>query len=164
MKDIKAIHSIFSDSETMGFWPSPFSAKQSTSWVEINAQRHLLTGMGRWVVELKSSGKLIGDAGIIRTSINGTEENDLGYIISAKHWKKGYGFEASKAVFDYGFNHLNLDRLCANMPVDHNASRSSAEKLGMSLEKEFRNEKNRSILTCLYAAASSYNKLASKLK
>ena len=50
----------------------------------------------------------------------------------------------------YGFGTLQLRRICANMPVDHIASRRVAESLGMRLEKQFENKRNRNILTCLY--------------
>jgi RimJ/RimL family protein N-acetyltransferase len=51
----------------------------------------------------------------------------------------------------YGFEELQLPRLCANMPADHISSRRVAEKLGMRLEKEFINRRNRDVLTCLYS-------------
>ncbi len=50
----------------------------------------------------------------------------------------------------YGFDTLQLHRSCANMPVDHIASRRVAERLDMRLEKLFENTRNRNILTCLY--------------
>ena len=43
-----------------------------------------------------------------------------------------------------------MQRIIANMPVDHLASRAVAERLGMRLERTFVNPKNRGFETCLY--------------
>ncbi|WP_442601200.1 hypothetical protein [Paenibacillus sp. KN14-4R] len=45
---------------------------------------------------------------------------------------------------------LQLDSICANMPHNHTVSRRIAEKIGMQLEAEFVNKRNRDILTNLY--------------
>jgi [ribosomal protein S5]-alanine N-acetyltransferase len=54
-------------------------------------------------------------------------------------------------VVKYGFEILALRRLCSYMASDHRQSRRIAEKLGMTLEKQYRNPRNRDFLTCVYA-------------
>jgi len=66
------------------------------------------------------------------------------------YWGQGFGFEAANALLIYGLTDLKLQRICANMPATHNASRRVAEKLGMKLDKQFLNSRNREILTCVY--------------
>jgi len=145
------LYAVLSDPLTMRFWPKPFTYEQCEQWVSERGKKHYKEGMGRFAVKRKDTGELIGDAGILRLETDGTMENDLGYIISAKAWGAGLGYEAAEALMQYGFGTLKLPRLCANMPVDHVSSRKVAEKLGMTLEKEFVNKRNRGILTCLYA-------------
>lgn len=150
-EDLTHLHRILSDQETMSFWPSPFDFGQSKEWLVHRGLELYPSGFGRFAVELKDSGELIGDAGLLRIEMNGDIENDLGYIVHSNYWGHGFGYEAAYALMRYGFETLRLTRICANMPANHVASRNVALKLGMVLEKQFLNPRNRDILTYLYA-------------
>lgn len=153
--DLPALHRILSDPITMSFWPAPFSEDASRAWIERQMQNYQQHGFGRLALIERVSGELIGDCGIMPALIDGQPENDLGYIIFHTFWRQGYASEAAAAWLQHGFDLLQLDRICANMPVDHLGSRRVAEKIGMRLEREFHNQRNRNILTCLYAAERS---------
>lgn len=150
-EDLPRLYEILSDPVTMSFWPQPFSLKQSEEWLLTRGLASYKQGTGRYAIELKATGELIGDAGIIRQELDGKYENDLGYIIDSPFWGQGFGYEAAAELLRYGFEDLGLVRLCANMPANHISSRKVAEKLGMDLQKEFINKKNRDIRTCLYS-------------
>lgn len=149
--DLPAMHRILSDPITMTFWPAPLSLEGARSWIDRQRQSYRDHGFGRYAVISRQDGTLLGDCGIIPSTIDGQPENDLGYIIFHTFWKRGYGSEAAEACKRYGLEQLQLRRICANMPADHLASRRVAEKIGMSFEREFYNARNRNILTCLYA-------------
>ena len=149
--DLPDLHRMFSDSITMSFWPSPFSLEATRNWINRSRESYHTYGFGRYAVILKEADLLIGDCGIMRSEIDGQLENDLGYILFHAFWKHGYATEAAEACTRYGFDTLHLSRICANMPVDHIASRRVAENIGMTLEQEFHNQRNRNIPTCLYA-------------
>jgi len=148
--DFEAAHAIFSDPVTMSFWPKPFDREQTKAWIERSRQSSKSSGYGRWVVALNDTNRIIGDCGILDSTIEGTSVYDLGYIISHSDWHQGYGYEAARACMSYGFNVLKLPALCANMPHDHTASRNVAERLGMKRQKQFANARNRNIATFLY--------------
>lgn len=150
-EDVQKLYVILSDQETMAFWPKPFTLPQVEDWVQKRGMDKYGDGIGRCGVFLKETGELIGDAGIVNQLLDSKPEYDLGYIIHAKYWGYGYGGKAAAEIMRYGFEELRLPRLCANMPVDHISSRKVAEKLGMQLEKEFINTRNRDVLTCLYS-------------
>lgn len=150
-EDKNAFYEILSSPITMSFWPRPYTYEQTESWIDNNIKRYKESGFGRWAVVLKKNNKIIGDCGIAKTQIDRKYEYDLGYIVHYPYWQKGLAGEAAKACLDYGFNELQLKRLCANMPYDHTGSVKTAEKIGMSKEKEFFNSKNRNILTYLYS-------------
>ncbi|WP_068774844.1 GNAT family N-acetyltransferase [Paenibacillus sp. FJAT-26967] len=142
---------IFSNPQTMSFWPEPFGVEQVRKWMVKSASNYKEFGYGRWVTALIGNNKMIGDCGFGHLEINGKVEVDLGYIIDHRYWKQGYGAEAAQACLDYGQSRLGFNRIVANMPYNHTASRKTAEKLGMKKELEFVNERNRNILTCLYS-------------
>ena len=149
--DLEALYRILSDPITMHFWPTPFSREQAEGWLNRHLSSYRDLGFGRLAVMLKESGELIGVCGIRRADIDGKVENDLGYIIFHPFWQRGYATEAAAACLRYGLETLQLQRVCANMAVDHQASRRVAEKIGMTLERTFHNRRNRDILTCLYS-------------
>jgi ribosomal-protein-alanine N-acetyltransferase len=148
--DVDAFLPILSDPTTMSFWPRPFVRQDVQNWIDRSIANYAQYGFGRYVVLTKASQTIIGDCGIGRLSVAGEVVNDLGYIIHHPYWRQGYATEAARAVKDYAFSTLQLDALHANMPWDHAASRSVAESIGMRLVKEFLNERNRNIRTCIY--------------
>lgn len=153
--DLPAMQRILTDPITMTFWPAPFSPEAAQAWIERQRQSYHEHGFGRYALIVKDNQTLIGDCGIIPSTIDGQPENDLGYIIFHTFWNQGYASEAAEACKRYGLEQLRLTRICANMPADHVASRRVAEKIGMSFEREFHNARNRNILTCLYAVEQS---------
>jgi len=118
-------------------------------WLRRAMTSYETNGFGRWAVLLRGTKEQIGDAGLMRTEVNGKTEIDLGYIIHADHWRKGYGFEAAEASLQYGAR-IGEKRMVANMAFNNIRSQHVAERLGMKKELEFENPKNRGIRTFLY--------------
>ena len=151
LEDISALHRIQSHAGTMKFWTRPFTEENTRSWIERSIASYTSNGFGRYAVIHKGTNMQIGDVGMFRTSVNGKEEVDLGYIIHTDHWRNGYAIEAASAVLQFG-TEKKLPRIVANMAHDHIASQRVAERLGMIKELEFINSRNRDILTYLYAS------------
>ncbi|RCX23846.1 RimJ/RimL family protein N-acetyltransferase [Fontibacillus phaseoli] len=149
--DLEELHCILGDADTMSFWPAPFTKEQTSSWLQKNIEAYSTLGFGRWGMVLKESGKLVGDIGFMRVELDSQLENDLGYIISSSYWGRDLGTEAAAACLEYGFSTLDMRRICANMPLEHHASRRVAEKIGMTCEKQYINQRNREKWTYLYS-------------
>lgn len=156
-KDAAALFKILSDPLTMAFWPAPYTMEQTTAWIARHIESYRHYGFGRWAVELKENGRLIGDVGLMKSEINGSVENDLGYIIHANYWRNGYAYEAAERCLNYAVHELGIQRICINMPADHTASMRVAEKLGLIKETEFANQRNRDKLTYLFSNAGVLN-------
>jgi len=136
LQDVDTLFEIFSDAETMRFYPSSFDRPMTHTWVERNIQRHAEYGFGLWGLILKASGKLIGYCGLILQTVDGVEEVEIGYIVRRDLWGKGFATEAAQACRNYGFQQLTCDRLIALINPANTASRRVAEKNGMQLVKE----------------------------
>ena len=54
----------------------------------------------------------------------------LGYVIGVEYQNQGYGFEACRAIIDYGINCLSLKEIKVNIDRDNEKSIRLAEKLG----------------------------------
>jgi len=87
-------------------------------------------GYGRFAVELKQSGKVIGFCGIkYLPEINLPE---LGYRYLKEYWGMGIGTEAAKACVEFAREDLRIEKLVALIDPENTASIRVAEKLGMS--------------------------------
>ena len=151
--DLPALHRILSDTNTMQFWPRPFTESDTRNWMERAMASYQSNGFGRWAVIFRENGVQIGDAGLMRTEVNGNPEVDLGYILHTDYQKRGFGIEAAQAALMFGAE-TGLPRIVANMAHDNIASQRVAERLGMVKELEFRNARNREIVTYLYTYLS----------
>ena len=148
--DLDRLFVILSDPITMRFWPSPLTLEATRAWIDRSTDSYALHGFGRYAVVHTATGGLIGDCGILKSTVAGQAVNDLGYIIHHPYWGHGYATEAARVVKEYAFGTLGLGALHANMPWNHDASRRVAEKIGMRRIQEFDNERNRNIRTLLY--------------
>ncbi|MDV2686445.1 GNAT family N-acetyltransferase [Alkalihalophilus lindianensis] len=148
--DIPALYTIFSDSETMHYYPAPFSYEKVEDWVKRNQLRYQEDGFGLWAVCLKGHNELIGDCGLVSQVVDGIREVEIGYHIHKTHWSKGYATEAAKACRDYGFHQLNINKLMSIIDPRNEPSIRVAEKIGFTKEKDvFIFHKNHEIYSTL---------------
>ncbi|MFD2628549.1 GNAT family N-acetyltransferase [Oceanobacillus kapialis] len=92
-------------------------------------------GFGLQALVLKSEDKLIGHAGLVRQSIEGEEEIEIGYWLLPEYWGKGLAKEAALTLRDYGFKIRGFNKLIALINPNHPASIFVAKKAGLSYEK-----------------------------
>ena len=135
-EDVDALAAILSDPETMRYYPMSFDRAAVVDWILRNRTRYANDGYGLWATVLKSTGDLIGDCGLVRQSVDGVDELEIGYHVRRDLWGKGYATEAAQACRDYGFANLKVDRLISPIRPENLASRRVAEKNGMTIWKE----------------------------
>lgn len=135
-EDADILQSIFSDAETMKYYPAPFSLQQTQDWIKRNQERYIKDGFGLWGVCLKETNELIGDCGLVKQIVDGETEIEIGYHINRKYWAKGYATEAAQGCKEYGFYQLGFDKLISIIDPENIASIRVAEKNGFTKEKE----------------------------
>lgn len=86
--------------------------------------------LGRYGIELKSEGKLIGNISLRLDEKAGRAE--LGYTVNARYHKQGYATEAAAALRDLATNLPGITTLAAQTLEDNRASQRVLQKLGMS--------------------------------
>lgn len=94
---------------------------------------------GIWKLTLKEMNEDLGFCGL-RFSPDISNEIEVIYGIEKRFWGKAFAFDASKAVLNYGFDTLNLEKIIALVNPENVASWKILEKLGMSLIKEIETE------------------------
>jgi RimJ/RimL family protein N-acetyltransferase len=86
-------------------------------------------------VEEIATGKLIGacDLSLIESNVV-----DLGYMLGADEWGKGYATEIALALVDAAFFDLRAQRVISTVDVNNAASIRVLEKIGMRWEAVYR--------------------------
>ena len=87
-------------------------------------------GYGRFAVELKETGKVIGFCGI--KYLPEIDLPEVGYRYLKEYWGKGIGTEAAKACVEFARADLKIKKLIALIIPENIASIKVAEKLCMS--------------------------------
>jgi RimJ/RimL family protein N-acetyltransferase len=109
---------------------------EEESWLRLlrQAGHWPLLGFGYWIVEERSTGTLLGEAGLaefhreIVPPIVGTPE--AGWVFSSAAHGKGYATEAMRAIFDWSKAQLPHDRTVCLIHPENTASLRLAAKLG----------------------------------
>ena len=63
---------------------------------------------------------------------------DIGYVLLPSAWGQGYANEANVALLDWGFEHLDLNRVEADIDPRNTASARALERLGFTREGHLR--------------------------
>ena len=108
-----------------------FPTNQSLEETKNNiAQFYLANPLGRWGIELKSTGEFIGTIDLHKIDPV-LKKAAIGYIINKKYWNQGFTTEANRAVIKLAFEKIGMNKLVALYDKDNPASGKVMEKSGM---------------------------------
>jgi len=94
---------------------------------------HERYGFGFSIMTLKETGERIGTSGL--QPLEETGEIEVGYNLSEKYWRQGFGYECAMAWLKYGFETAGLERIVAVADPDNIGSWKIMEKCGMKYER-----------------------------
>ena len=94
---------------------------------------HQNFGFGMCLMGLKATGELIGTSGL--QPLEDTGEIEVGYNLSERFWRQGYGYECAMGWLKYGFEDRGLERIVAVAFPENVGSWKIMEKCGMKYEK-----------------------------
>lgn len=133
LEDVDALFAIMGKLEVMYAWEHGFAKEEVREWIGRQIRRYREEGCGYYAVILKENGSLIGQAGLLRSIMNGMNVVEVGYIFDNVYWHNGYGTEAANACLEYAFGHLGLNAVYCSIRLENKASIRVAERLGMTL-------------------------------
>ena len=113
--------------------PHPYSEPQAREWITSNAGPG---AQGKTVVfgmHLKREGTLAGTIGLREIDAEHAQA-ELGFWVAVDCWRQGYATEAARAVTNFGFEQLGLNRIYAHHMVRNPASGRVLAKIGMKRE------------------------------
>lgn len=123
---------VFGDADVMRFGDGVQTKGWVYDWLRTCMDNYRTRGFGPYAVVEQGSGDVIGYCGLFYfPDVNGQPEIEIGYRLRRSAWGKGYATEAVRAVRDYAFKSLNIQRLIAIIDPANTASIRVARKIGM---------------------------------
>ena len=135
--DLAPLLAIFSDPETMQYYPGTFDEARVRRWIAVNRERCRTFGFGLFAVVLKETGEVIGDCGVTMQQIDGVIRPELGYHIHKAHQRKGYASEAAQACMEMIFTRTTFGELYTYMKHTNAPSYLTAIRNGFTFVQEY---------------------------
>jgi len=128
--DLPLLHRIYSDPESMRYYPGTKSFDETVAWFEMLAFRSYAdNGFGLWAIVDKASGDILGDCGITLQAGPQGKEKEIGYHLRREYLGRGYAFEAALACRNYGFEALGFNRVVSIVSPENVPSQRVAAKV-----------------------------------
>lgn len=99
----------------------------------------LLRGYGRWMLERKDNGQVVGNVGLWYPE--GWPEPEIGWTLYANGVNQGFATEAALASREYAYQTLGWTTLISLIAPDNTASAKLAQRLGARLEGPYEHER-----------------------
>ena len=124
-----------SDPEVTRFltWPAHPNTDVTRMILKDWISRYEDGGFFNWAIALKESGSVIGNISVVRLE-EAIEEAEIGYCMGRAYWGRGIMPEALRAVMDYLFDTVGVNRIMAGYDVNNPKSGRVMEKAGMQRE------------------------------
>jgi len=128
LADAPAIFQIFADDEVTKYHDleTATNLEQVQFLIERRAERFKNQQGIRWGIARKEDNVIIGSCGY---GIKNSFQASIGYELAREYWRKGFMTEALKAIIQWGFYQLDLNRIEAFVMLENIASIKLLENL-----------------------------------
>ena len=133
--DAEDIYAIFSDARVTRFLSRP-------PWTETEKAQELIAqdkdamAAGRYLrlgIQPEGGERLVGECSLFNL-VERARRAEIGYAMAHDAWGHGYMNEALRALLEFGFTQLDLNRVEADIDPRNEASARSLERLGFVSE------------------------------
>jgi [ribosomal protein S5]-alanine N-acetyltransferase len=130
--DYRDYHEYMSVPETYRFERgAPITVKEAKKFCKEWASRKTVNF---WAVELKETGRVIGNVSFFPEGPPDFRTWSIGYIFNPLYHNKGYATEAARGVIRHAFTELKVHRITAGCSPENTPSWKVLEKCGMRRE------------------------------
>ena len=137
ISDLEDLAGIWANPEVTRFLPSrglPISRENTTKSLQSFVKHWQQKKYGVLAIIENISSQMIGYCGL--RYLNELDEVEVLYGLAKAYWGKGIATKAAKAVVDFGFEVINLDRVIAMALPDNIASIKVLKNAGLQYEKQ----------------------------
>ena len=143
VNDAQDLYEYCSDGEVTKYLPFATYTTTQEAVTRIEYCQNIYTKLDRpiiWAIEYKENGKVIGNIDFVKWSLE-NKEAEIGCVLNKHYWNQGIMTEAVKAVIEFGFNNMELNRIEMVCDQRNVASAKVMEKSGLKYEGTLRNKK-----------------------
>ena len=139
--DADALYALHSDAHVLRYWDSPPWSEPARAERFIAACREMAEdGTGaRPAIDRVSDGAFIGWIGLTRWNPD-YRSASLGYCLTEAAWGQGYATEGARALLQWAYDTLDLNRVQAEADTRNVASARVLEKMGFVHEGTLRED------------------------
>jgi len=139
MRDAQDIFEYSRDPQVARYvlWEAQTSISDARGYLRFMMRKYRLGEPASWGIEWKASGKIIGTIGFMWIQKENASA-EVGYSLSRAYWNQGIMTEALRALIEYGFYSMNLNRIEAQHETMNPASGAVMRKCGMVKEGTLR--------------------------
>jgi RimJ/RimL family protein N-acetyltransferase len=136
--DLDRMCDITSDPEVMRYigYGHPLAREETLTNLNLIMNAFHRRGYGRWALERRDTGVLIGYCGL--SSGNPDVGIELAYMLAREEWDKGFALEAGRASLRYGFETLGVGSVAGLTLHGNQRSCKVLERLGMKFVRHAR--------------------------
>jgi [ribosomal protein S5]-alanine N-acetyltransferase len=109
---------------------TPPSLEKVARFVAFQQKHWEKFGYGNWAIVPTGETEMAGWVGL--QFLPELNETEVGFLLDAPFWGKGYATEAARASLQFGFDHFDFDHIIALVHPENLASRRVIAKCGMS--------------------------------
>lgn len=138
--DVPELFAIHSDIEAMRWFGSDplTNLQQAEELVETFASWRQMPNQGtRWGIQRQSDNQLLGTCGLFKWNRD-WKSCIAGYELAQSAWGEGFMVEALSAALTWGFEHMELNRIEAQVHPENSASIKLVRTLGFIQEGHLR--------------------------
>jgi RimJ/RimL family protein N-acetyltransferase len=135
-KRVQQLAGAFEIADTTGHMPHPYLEDMAEEWIQSLDDEFKHGDGATFAITLHPSGELMGAIGLTISPHN--QRAEMGYWIGMPYWNQGFTTEAARAVLQYAFEQLNLNRVYASHFPRNPASGRVMQKIGMKYEGTLR--------------------------
>jgi RimJ/RimL family protein N-acetyltransferase len=132
--DVEEFALMNADPEVMEHFPAPMSFEESREFIQRLLSHYDKWGYNYFATEILATDELIGFIGLAYQDFesNFTPCTDIGWRLKRSAWGFGYATEGARRSLEYGFEHLNIDRIISTCPASNNKSVHVMNKIDMT--------------------------------
>lgn len=126
--DVPAYEKFYMDGEASKFYGGPLSQNAARNKLARDLEHWRLRGYGKWVLERKDTGDVVGGCGIVWPE--GWPRSELTWWIGISSRRMGFAKEASLAAIEFGYAVLKWDFVQTHMKDDNVSAKALTLALG----------------------------------
>ena len=136
--DLDAYFEVMTTPEVRASLCVPETFAPVTAWMAMAAGlgQWELGGSGQWALEKRSSGRMVGRAGLNRPPWPDWPGLEVGWALHPECWGLGYATEAGARAIDLAFEALGADAVVSVILAENERSQRVARRLGFELADE----------------------------